>query len=116
MSGGQRQRVAIARALAAEPRLVVADEPLSGADVSVRGEVLNLLLDIKARQRVAYLMITHDISVARAFADRVAVMCRGEIVELGPAQQVLTAPAHDYTKRLLAAVPSLDRIDREARA
>ena len=116
LSGGHRQRVAIARALAAEPRLVVADEPLSGADVSVRGEVLNLLLDIKAHRRVAYLMITHDISVARAFADRVAVMCRGEIVELGPAQQVLTAPAHDYTKRLLAAVPSLARIDREARA
>ena len=108
LSGGQRQRVAIARALAMEPRLIIADEPLSGADVSIRGQILNLLLDIKRRQGVAYLMITHDISIARAFADRVAVMQQGEIVEIGRADTVLDAPQHPYTRRLVAAVPSLD--------
>ena len=77
LSGGQRQRLAIARALAMEPRLIVADEPLSGADVSIRGQVLNLLADIKKERGLSYLMITHDISIARAFADRVAVMSQG---------------------------------------
>jgi ABC-type glutathione transport system ATPase component len=108
LSGGQRQRLAIARALAVEPALIVADEPLSGADVSIRGQVLNLLLDIKEARGIAYLMITHDISIARAFADRVAVMLRGEIVESGPVAEVLTSPRHEYTRRLLAAVPQLD--------
>ena len=108
LSGGQRQRLAIARALAAEPALIVADEPLSGADVSIRGQVLNLLLDIQEARRIAYLMITHDISIARAFADRVAVMLRGEIVESGPVDQVLVDPRHEYTRRLLAAVPELE--------
>ena len=107
LSGGQRQRLAIARAIAMDPVLIIADEPLSGADVSIRGQVLNLLLDIKQQRNVAYLLVTHDISIARAFADRVAVMMRGEIVESGPAHEVLTAPHHDYTKRLLAAVPEL---------
>jgi ABC-type glutathione transport system ATPase component len=107
LSGGQRQRLAIARALAAEPALIVADEPLSGADVSVRGQILNLLIDIKERRGVAYLMITHDISIARAFADRVAVMMGGEIVEEGEAARVLTSPEEAYTKRLVAAVPAL---------
>jgi ABC-type glutathione transport system ATPase component len=105
LSGGQRQRLAVARALAIEPRLIVADEPLSGADVSIRGQILNLLGDIRTQHGLAYLMITHDISIARAFADRVAVMMRGEIVEQGPAGAVLTSPTHKYTKRLLAAVP-----------
>jgi ABC-type glutathione transport system ATPase component len=107
LSGGQRQRVSIARSLAMEPRLIIADEPLSGADVSIRGQVLNLLLDIQRSRNVAYLMITHDISVARAFADRVAVMMQGELVEVGPSQQVLRQPSHAYTKRLVAAVPAL---------
>jgi ABC-type glutathione transport system ATPase component len=111
LSGGQRQRLTIARALAPEPRLIIADEPLSGADVSIRGQILNLLLDIKRERGVAYLLITHDISVARAFSDRVAIMRRGQIVELGPAHSVLTTPEHEYTQRLLAAVPQLPAIN-----
>jgi ABC-type glutathione transport system ATPase component len=107
LSGGQRQRVSIARSLAMEPRLIIADEPLSGADVSIRGQVLNLLLDIQRSRDVAYLMITHDISIARAFADRVAVMEKGQLVEAGPAEQVLRTPSHEYTRRLVAAVPAL---------
>jgi len=107
LSGGQRQRLTVARALAPRPRLIIADEPLSGADVSIRGQILNLLLDIKRASGIAYLLITHDISVARAFSDRVAVMMRGEIVETGPVGEVLTSPRHDYTRRLLAAVPAL---------
>jgi ABC-type glutathione transport system ATPase component len=110
LSGGQRQRLVLARALAMDPALIIADEPLSGADVSIRGQVLNLLLDIKEARGVGYLMITHDISVAGAFADRVAVMQRGEIVETGTAEEVFGAPRHPYTRRLLAAVPSLDAI------
>lgn len=108
LSGGQRQRLAIARALAMDPILIIADEPLSGADVSIRGQILNLLSDLQTERGVAYLMITHDISVARAFAHRVAVMMQGEIVETGRAAEVLAAPRHPYTKRLIAAVPSLD--------
>jgi ABC-type glutathione transport system ATPase component len=107
LSGGQRQRLTIARALAPQPRLIIADEPLSGADVSIRGQILNLLLDIKQASGVAYLLITHDISVARAFCDRVAVMMRGEIVETGPAERVLSKPEHEYTRQLLAAVPAV---------
>ena len=107
LSGGQRQRVAVARALAMQPALILADEALSGADVSIRGQILNLLLDIRQKRNVAYLMITHDISVARAFADRVAVMMRGRIVEHGVAAEVLTNPTHDYTRSLLQAVPEL---------
>lgn len=107
LSGGQRQRVSIARSLALDPKLIIADEPLSGADVSIRGQVLNLMLDIQRDHGVAYLMITHDISIARAFANRVAVMCKGELVETGQAEDVLSAPTHPYTQRLVAAVPAL---------
>jgi ABC-type glutathione transport system ATPase component len=105
LSGGQRQRLAVARAIAMHPKLIIADEPLSGADVSIRGQMLNLLTDVRRDTGVAYLVITHDISIARAFADRVAVMCKGEIVECGPAQEVLGSPRHPYTQRLIASVP-----------
>jgi ABC-type glutathione transport system ATPase component len=108
LSGGQRQRLAIARALAMDPVLIIADEPLSGADVSIRGQVLNLLLDLQEERGVAYLMITHDISIARSFAHRVAVMRKGEIVETGGAGTVLSQPRHFYTQSLVAAVPPLD--------
>jgi ABC-type glutathione transport system ATPase component len=107
LSGGQRQRLAIARAMASDPILIIADEPLSGADVSIRGQILNLFAELQRAQGVAYLMVTHDISVARAFASRVAVMARGEIVETGDAEAVLGAPRHPYTQKLMAAVPRL---------
>jgi ABC-type glutathione transport system ATPase component len=110
LSGGQRQRLAIARALALEPMLIIADEPLSGADVSIRGQVLNLLADLQRERKVAYLMITHDISVARAFAHRVAVMQRGRVVETGPAAAVLDNPQHAYTRQLVDAVPRLPEL------
>jgi ABC-type glutathione transport system ATPase component len=108
LSGGQKQRLAVARAAAMAPKLIVADEPLSGADVSIRGQMLNLLSELR-KDGIAFLMITHDISVARAFADRVAVMHRGLIVESGPAAVVLERPEHDYTRRLIESVPRLDR-------
>jgi ABC-type oligopeptide transport system ATPase subunit len=108
LSGGQRQRLAIARAIAMQPKLIIADEPLSGSDVSIRGEILNLLIDIKRNLNTSYLMITHDISIARAFGDRAAVMRLGEIVEVGPAESVFSNPQHSYTQQLVAAVPSLN--------
>jgi ABC-type glutathione transport system ATPase component len=107
LSGGQRQRLAIARALAMQPALLIADEPLSGADVSIRGQILNLLVDLQEQRGLAYLIITHDISIARAFAHRIAVMKDGEIVESGSAREVLDAPRNPYTSRLVAAVPML---------
>jgi oligopeptide/dipeptide ABC transporter ATP-binding protein len=108
LSGGQRQRLAIARALAMEPELLIADEPLSGADASIRGQILNVLIDLQTQRQIAMLFITHDISIARAFAHRVAVMYRGTIVEEGAADEVLTRPRHPYTRLLLAAAPSVN--------
>jgi ABC-type oligopeptide transport system ATPase subunit len=108
LSGGQRQRLAIARALATDPALIIADEPLSGADVSIRGQILNLLLEIQRQRNVAVLFITHDIAVAQSFAHRVAVMYRGAIVEHGASDRVLAHPRHDYTRRLVAAALRVD--------
>ncbi len=111
LSGGQRQRVAIAAALVLEPALLVADEPVSMLDVSVRAGVLSLLDTLK-RSGLAILMITHDLSTAARFADRIAVMYLGRIVEEGPAASVIGAPQHPYTKALLSVVPRRDPRDR----
>ncbi|MBV8836899.1 MAG: ABC transporter ATP-binding protein [Alphaproteobacteria bacterium] len=108
MSGGEKQRIGIARALATQPRFIVCDEPVSALDVSVQAAIINLLADLRDRLSVAYLFISHDISVVAHLADRVAVMHRGAIVEVGAADAVLERPQHPYTRRLLAAVPRLD--------
>ncbi len=105
LSGGQRQRVAIARALILNPTFIVADEPVSMLDVSIRAEVLELMKELKEKMGVTYLYITHDMSTARYFADWMAVMYLGRIVEMGPAKRVIDNPLHPYTRALLAAVP-----------
>jgi peptide/nickel transport system ATP-binding protein len=109
LSGGQRQRVAIARALATRPRVLLADEPVSMLDVSIRLGVLNLLADLREREGLAILYVTHDIASARYLADVIAVMYAGQIIESGPAAQVTDAPAHPYTQLLLSAAPDPDR-------
>jgi oligopeptide/dipeptide ABC transporter ATP-binding protein len=108
LSGGQRQRVAIAAALTLRPRVLVADEPVSMLDVSIRAEILNLLRSLADEHGIAVVMITHDLSTVAAFADRVAVMYLGRIVELGPTAEVLADPEHPYTRALLSVVPVPD--------
>lgn len=109
ISGGQRQRVAIARALATRPSLIVLDEAVSALDVSVRGKILELLLELQRQEQIAYLFISHDLGVVRSVAHRIAIMSAGGIVETGPARRIIDAPQSETGRALVAAVPRLER-------
>jgi peptide/nickel transport system ATP-binding protein len=113
LSGGQRQRVSIARGLAVQPRVLLADEPVSMLDVSIRLGVLNLLADLRDRENLAILYVTHDIASARYLADTIMVMYAGKVVEVGPADRITNAPAHPYTQLLLSAAPDPDAETKE---
>jgi peptide/nickel transport system ATP-binding protein len=108
LSGGQRQRVSVAAALVLQPDFIVADEPVSMLDVSIRTQILDLMMDLRKRRGITYLFITHDLGLAWILGDRVAVMYLGRIVEIGTAEQVIATPKHPYTQALISVVPSPD--------
>jgi len=108
VSGGQARRVGIARALVLRPKLVVADEPTAGLDVSVQGDLVNLMTELQRDFGLTYLLVSHNLNVVRAMADRFAVMYLGRLIEVGPARRIFVAPAHPYTRALIAATPRLD--------
>ena len=114
-SGGQRQRIGIARSLALNPRFVVCDEAVSALDVSIQSQILNLLSDLKEKQKLTYLFITHDLSVVKYISDRIGVMYLGNMVELAPTQELFDNTMHPYTEALLSAIPVVDEDDKRER-
>ena len=112
-SGGQRQRIAIARAMALEPKLIVADEPVSALDVSIQSQIINLISDLRAQFNLAMIFISHDLSVIRHVSDRIAVMHAGQIVETNTASALFENPQHDYTRTLLNAMPRWSKISQQ---
>jgi oligopeptide transport system ATP-binding protein len=114
-SGGQRQRIGVARALALEPKMIIADEPVSALDVSIQAQIINLLEDLQDEFELTYVFVAHDLGVVRHVSDRIAVMYLGKIVEIGPAEDVYTKPIHPYTVSLLSAVPIPDPRQNQAR-
>lgn len=112
-SGGQRQRIAIARALVLNPKFVLADEPVSALDVSIQAQIINLLKELKENYNLTFLLITHDLSVIKYLADRVAIMYLGDIVEIGTVEDIFNNPKHPYTKALLNAVPDIENVKKE---